>query len=105
MATHTAVSAQHATLAASTMDTVTLSGAGARVVIKNRQTSVDSFIYATINGADPTVGADDTIVIPGGETYATPGGDHYGANPAGADVVVKLISATADPYTVMLENR
>lgn len=101
MATHTAATAQHATLTAATMDTVTLTNPSERVIIKSRSTTPGTAIFATVNGPDPTVGGDDTIVIPAGETYVTPESQAIAET---IDVVVKLISATADAYTVMAEG-
>lgn len=98
MATHTAVTAQHATLSAATMDTVTVTGDGLFAVIMNRSTTAGAVLYATINGPDPTVGADDTLAVPAGVTRVEPVASGI------ADTVFKLISATADAYTVALTN-
>lgn len=101
MATSSTATAKHATLSASTMDTVTLTNPAKRVIIKNRSAVAGNTIYATINGADPTVAGDDTISVQAGESYITPANESF---LAAVDVVVKLISATADPYSVIVEG-
>lgn len=101
MATQTAISSQHATLTASTMDTITLSNPAERIIIMNRSTTAGNCIFATINGPDPTVGGDDTIAIPAGMTYVTPESQTFASS---IDSVVKLISSTADAYSVMGEG-
>lgn len=101
MATSSAASSKHATLTPATMDTVTLTNPAKRVLIKNRSTTAGNVLYATINGADPTSGGDNTISVCAGETYMTPDGESF---LAAVDVVIKLISATADPYSVMVEG-
>lgn len=100
MATQTAVASQHGTLTPSTLETVTITGPGARVLIKNRSTTVGTVFYATINGATPVVGADDTIVVPAGETRVSAA--MFGSNVS--DPVIKIIGATADDYTVELTD-
>ena len=65
MASYSEALSKHATLAASTVDTVTLTGTfdgqGAAIVTNVTGTAA---IYVTGDGSTPTVAGDDTIVIP-----------------------------------------
>lgn len=92
MASYTVTRSKHATLVASTVDTVTLSLDYSQVEIVNRGT-VD--IWATVDGTTPVAGADDTIFVGAGQflvlTLPTTG--------AGTDVV-KLISTGTPSYSV-----
>jgi hypothetical protein len=72
VASHTAVTAQHATLSGTTADTITLSGAVTHVDVLNRAAAGGADMYANISwyGATPTTpvaAADDLrIIAPGG---------------------------------------
>lgn len=81
MASHTAVTAQHATLSGTTADTITLSGAVTYVTVLNRAGAGGADMYANISwfGATPTApvaAADDLRIIPPGGyvTFAYLGG-------------------------------
>lgn len=87
MASYSAVNAKHATLAADTVDTVTLTGGDPEAVeILNRGTDP---LYFTVNGPAPTVEGDDTIAVAGGQSVVWPGGSS-----------IRLISASATAYSV-----
>jgi hypothetical protein len=90
VASHTAVKAQHATLSAATADTVTLSGSGNTLRIRNRGTAGD--IYFTVDGVVPVSLADDTYFCGPGESIVLESGGK----------VVKLISAGTPEYSVEL---
>lgn len=104
MAVYTANSAKHQTLTISTVDTVTLSAAGRRILIVNRDAA--GLIYVTAGGptagnvADPTVAGDNTYVILPNTTLALPYPLNVGA--ATGQVSVKLISAAAAAYSVQI---
>lgn len=107
MAKYTATSAVHKTLTATTVDVVTLtsvgSGAGEDkpgITVVNR-TGTDE-IYLTVSGTptwptEPTVKGANTYVVPAAisslRVLVDPG-------VLGTDVVVKLISAGAEAYSV-----
>lgn len=91
MANYSVTRAKHATLVANTADTVTLALNSGSVEVVNRASS-GAGLFFTIDGTAPTVAGDDTFWVPAGESLiiATNG-----------ERVVKLISATADPYTIV----
>lgn len=89
MASYSVAAAKHATLVASTVDTVTLTTDVTSVEVKNRGTSD---IYLTKDGTVPTVGGDDTIFLGPGEAVVVPTPDTD---------VIKLISASTPAYSVM----
>lgn len=95
MASYTATISKHATLVAATVDTVTLPGAVNSVEVLNRDGVAE--IYFTVDGTTPTVGGDDTQVLP-----ATIGGIEVDTSQGVADTgtVVKLISSGTPKYTV-----
>lgn len=84
----------HATLVASTVDTVTLTNTQIdEVEILNRDGSAE--IYFTVDGTAPTVGGNNTNVLP-----AAVGSVVVGVRRAAGGVVVKLISAGTPAYSV-----
>lgn len=90
MASYSEALSKHATLAAATVDTVTLTVDYRQVAVKNRASS-GSGIFFTVDGSTPAVLGDDTfLVLPGEELVVS----------SLASDAVKLISATADAYTV-----
>lgn len=96
MATFSVAAAKHATLAASTVDTVTLTGSWDLVDVLNRGTGT---IYVTVgpDPADPTVAGDNTTVVPAGGVVTVEVSNRGSQK-------VKLISSTADAYSVMGHN-
>lgn len=94
MAAETAISAQHATLDADTVDTVTLSSNFRHVEVANWGTS--GRIYFTTNGAAPTVGGDDTYVVGPGQALEVA----TGTSSTATTFAVKLICSSANEYTV-----
>lgn len=96
MASHTANRVQSATLSASTVDDVTLAGAFGYVEVFNRAGSGGGISF-TVNGDTPTVLGDDCYVVGPGQAVVVPAPvDDSLPN----STVVKLISSSADPYTV-----
>lgn len=93
MASYTVAKAKHATLVASTVDSVTLSLDFGSVEILNRSTT--DTIYATVDGSTPVVAADDTIFVGPGQSVVTT----MPTTGAGTDVV-KLISSGTPSYSV-----
>jgi hypothetical protein len=92
MASYTVTTDKHATLVANTVDTVTLTvqEGGRQIEVLNRGTD---YLSVTTNGATPTLLGDDTkVVMPGQAITLGP--------VSTATVVVKLISASATPYSV-----
>lgn len=108
MADYSATSAVHATLVASTPDSVSLStvagGYGRKattVTVFNRTGSDDIFFTVSSSGVqptDPAVGGDNTYVVPAAITSV-----QVPVNPGVAQnaVVVKLISTGAEAYSVV----
>lgn len=92
MASHSAVTAVHATLTAATVDDVTLSAFTGHFVIINRGTDPISYLFGAAPG-DPTELGDDTLVVPASAAVT-----HDWV--AGVDLVVKLISAGTPAYSV-----
>lgn len=100
MASHTVVRSKTATLTASTVDTVTVTGAFRRLVVKNHGTTR---ISATINGATPTVDGDDfRVIMAGGAEVVYDELEDEGSVSLDdtTDVAVKLISSGTPTYTV-----
>ena len=79
---------KHATLVGSTVDTVKLQDPTSSVEVVNRDAALT--IYFTVDGTDPTVAGDDTIVLP-------PSAVHHWLAPTDT---VKLISSGAAAYSV-----
>lgn len=91
MADHSEARSKHATLSAATVDSVTLTTNFSHVEVKNRATTGAGISFTT-DGSTPTALGDDTYWVGPGEWLVVPFG--------GATDVVKLISATADAYSV-----
>ncbi|MCU1675350.1 MAG: hypothetical protein JWM93_108 [Frankiales bacterium] len=89
------VLSRHPTLAISTVDTVTFAQDWNNVEVLNRHATDD--IYATVGAAGsiatPAVSGDDTYIIRAGQALPIP-------VPTQGATVVKLISASAAPYSV-----
>ena len=85
--------AEHGTLVAATVTTVTLEEANSDLVVVH-MTAGSGPVYFTVDGATPTVGGADEYVL------------HLGLPARSVDIplsatqTVKLISATADGYAV-----
>jgi hypothetical protein len=92
MASYSVTAAKHATLAASTVDTVTLPGIGTESHIEVSNWHSTALIYFTADGSTPTVAGDDTLVVGPGTSLTVTG------------FRVKLISASAAPYSVTVAN-
>jgi hypothetical protein len=90
MAAQTAVKAQHATLTAAEVDTITFSGSGSTIRVRNRGTAGD--IYFTLDNSTPVTLADDTYFCGPGENVIV----------ETSQKVVKLISAGTPAYSVEL---
>lgn len=84
----------HETLAADAVDNVTISKPGDEVEVTNRDGSAE--LYFTIDGTDPTVGGDDTFVLPAAICSRIVSQDQD-ASPVR---VVKLISSGTPAYSV-----
>lgn len=97
MATYSVTTAKHATLTASTVDTVNVSNSAAFITVINRATSGDP-IYFTIGDAsttpDPVAAADDTYIVAAGMTLILPGDS--------TNRQIKLISDSAQAYSVQV---
>ena len=97
MASYEEATSKHATLVASTVDTVTLTGTDYySVEVLHRSSSVTDPIYFTVDGSTPTVAGDDTYVV-------MPGGWKTVRSKENIDVV-KLISAGTPAYSVTGEG-
>jgi hypothetical protein len=96
MASYSSTRAVHNTLVATTVDTVTLTAQYNRVEILNRSASGD--IFVTLDGSTPSVGGNDTYVIPatGVGTFVNPNW----TNEPPISTVVKLISSGTPSYSV-----
>lgn len=101
MAALTAVSAKHATLSTTVVDTITFSGTGDVIEVINR--SGTNALYVTVNGSTPTDAGDDTFCVPGVVAGTAPmrtlitGRGRYNAP------VVKIIGS-ANAYSVQLQT-
>lgn len=94
MATHAVTRSASGTLTANTVDTVTLSDNASRIQVTNR--SGASEIYFSIDGTTPTVGGDDTFILP-----AAIGSRVVSSDDVGVDITtVKLISTGTPTYSV-----
>ncbi len=102
MASYTAARAVHATLTAATVDTVTLSLTHPRIEVLNRGAGD---IFVTVDGSTPTVGGNDTFVVPSNGVgffpnpfLAEPGA--VGGPQVPGKTVVNLISSGTPAYSV-----
>jgi len=93
----TTIKAEHGTLTASTVKTVSLTLANVTSITVHFVSGTGP-IYFTVDGSTPTVGGADTYVLHDGLKARS-----IGINSVD-DPDVKLISATADGYSVELEN-
>lgn len=94
MASYTVRARKHATLAAATVDSVTVTGPSPTLTVVNRDGAAE--ITFTVDGSTPVAGADETYVLPaaiGALTVDMPGG---------ATATVKLISAGTPKYSVQV---
>lgn len=83
---------EHLTLVAATVAEVTLPTNAGRVEVLNRTGTAE--VYFTVNGAVPTVGGDDTHVLPAAiSSVEVP-------RTRGSNVVVKLISSGTPSVSV-----
>lgn len=89
MAAYTVGVAKHATLVASTVDTVTIPAAADEVEVVNRSTGYALYFSTT---GTPTVAGDDTFYVGPGEALTVPGSK--------VGTTVKLISSAACAYSV-----
>jgi hypothetical protein len=94
VADYDGISSKHAQLAANTVDTVTLVSDYSQVEVINRDGAAE--IYFTVDGAAPTVGGDNTHMIPAAISGMT--ANAYAES--GSPTVVRLISAGTPQYTV-----
>lgn len=92
MAAYEALSSKHAVLSPGVADTVTLTVDWPQVEVLNRNGAAE--IYFTVDGAVPTVGGDNTYVVPSAVASQVVG------SPASGRTVVRLISSGAASYTV-----
>lgn len=88
-----AVFSHHGTLSASTVDTVDLVDGAYPVLVTNRGIAD---IYVRFDGTDPTVGGDNTFIVPAGVTKQFQVTAPLGA----ADRTCKLISSSTPAYSV-----
>lgn len=88
MTAQSAARAQHATLSAGSEDVVTLSAPNSGVEVINR--SAAGIIYARFDNVAAVAAADETYVVPPGMVLTWPW----------PTSIVRLISATADAYSV-----
>lgn len=97
MAAYTAVSAKHATLTTTTVDTVTLTGPGRALQVRNRHATENLTIaFGTTAPSDPTALGDDLRFVAPGE-WRTFTVTQY----ANTGLVVKLIG-NGNGYSVEL---
>lgn len=95
MASYSVAASEHKTLSASTVDTATFSTDKGAVMVEMRvPASGSTGIYFTTNGSTPTVGGSDTFWVP-------PSIGAFKIVPSLGSDVVKLISSTADAYSVL----
>ena len=108
MADYSEAVSKHATLTASTVDTVTLTRDYPRVEVLHKSAAVAEPIYFTVNGAVPTVNGDDThVVMPGGwKTVKSQADRDEGPVETAPDssTVVRVISAGTPAYAVTGEE-
>lgn len=88
MTAQSAARAQHATLSAGSEDIVTLTAPNNGVEVINRSSA--GTIYARFDNTAVVAAADETYAIPPGQVFAW----------TGPCSIVRLISATADAYSV-----
>lgn len=98
MATYNVVFAKHATLSANTVDSVSLTNPTSFILILNRASSGNP-IYYTFGDpekgvANPTVAGNDSYYVGAGQTVSVPAD--------GTPQLVKLISSSPQPYSVMV---
>lgn len=100
MASGNAIKAYHSTLAAATVDTVTLDAWGKYLLVINKSTA--DYIYVTTDGSAPTVeGANTYCVSPGqSKVLFNEGVEPEPALALSGSTVVKLISSGTPKYGV-----
>jgi Chitobiase/beta-hexosaminidase C-terminal domain len=94
MASYTVTRSAHETLAATTEDDVTITDPQVDVAVTNRSGSAE--IYFTIDGSTPTVGGENTFVLPAATCSREVSSDKFNT----ATPVVKLISTGTPDYSV-----
>jgi hypothetical protein len=98
MADYSAARAVHKTLGAATQDVITLTATTSLVEIINRGTTDTIFgaagTFPASSVPDATVAGDDTFAVPPGGVRTITMAQQE------ADLVVKLITASATPYSV-----
>jgi hypothetical protein len=98
MATYNVGKAKHATLAASTVDTVVLSGCHAGILrVRNRATSGDPIYFRVYDESEPTK---TSPTVAGDNTYVVPFSDLTDIVWPGGVAHVLLISASTQSYSV-----
>lgn len=99
MASYSAFRAVHKTLAIATVDTVTLTANDQIVEIINRGATDPLYVVVGLSAAavpEPAVAGDDTMAVPAGGLRTI----HVDGATTGTDLQVKLIAASAVPYSV-----
>ncbi len=89
---------QHGTLGAGTVTTVSLSQTNADQVVVHILKGATGPIYFTVDGSTPTVGGANTLILQSSGNHART--VQIPTNVTGDPVVTKLISASADGYSV-----
>lgn len=98
MASYSVNTAKHATLAANTADTVTLTGSAGWVTVINRSGTNPAPIYFTV-GDNPT-----TATVAGNNTFVAPDKQSFSVKFDGTATKVSVISAEAVDYSVVIEE-
>jgi hypothetical protein len=103
MASYSVQTGAHKTLGAATVDDVTLNSYGAVIQIAHRLASSTTPLYVTFGAtvastATPTVGGDNTFVVPVGQIVSFP----WPLVGIGTTCAIKLICTAADPYSIQV---
>ncbi len=102
MASGSAFKTYHSTLAASTVDTVTLTAWTRYVLVVNKSTTATDIIYVTTDGSAPHDAGDNTFCVPAGTSKLlfNEGVEPEPALGVAGSTVVKLISTGTPAYGV-----
>lgn len=92
MANYSCIAATHQTLVGSTVDHVGVTGLFQQVMVTNRTGT--SEIYVRLDGTDPTVGGQESFVLPAAVCSRV-----FDVDPTHA-LIVRLISSGAMAYSV-----